>query len=564
MKVKKKLTLIAFFTAIIIILLTIGVFYFSSYKDRLISFKYFTSSNYDDYYSPSQKKIDILSYKINISLNFSKRSIKGNVEILGRILDRNIKNIVLNFYNSFKIRKFKLNGKETIFDYSNNKLKIPYNNSLLDTFSINIQYTGKPENLGLGSFTFDKFKGSPIVYTLNEPVFASTWFPCNDLPSDKALASVSITNDSSMVSVSNGVLDSLKTKGNRRTYFWRSSYPISTYLIVFYSAKYKKFYEKFRISKKNIIKLQYFVFPQHVNKAKIDFAVNKKALKIFSNLFGTYPFIKEKYGIAEFTWTPGAMENQTITGLGDKFINGHQFFTDMLVHELAHQWWGDAVGPATWKDIWLNEGFATYSEALYWEKLAGASALRSTMVSFRGLFKDGTLYNPGKNIFSKLVYNKGAWVLQMLRRDVGDSLFFKILKSYYKKYRYKNASSFDFKNLCERISGKDLSHFFNQWVFKGKGIPYINYSYKTDLLNGKDFNNIIKISQVQKLYRNFRFPLDIKFTGKNAADFLIKTIYITSNDTIIKIRTTFYPKTINLDPDNWLLAKIKNKNTIEK
>ena len=467
-------------------------------------------------------------------------------------------------YNSFKIGKFELNGKETIFDYSDNKLKIPYNNSLPDTFLINIQYAGKPENLGLGSFTFDKFNGSPVVYTLNEPVFASTWFPCNDLPSDKALASVSITNDSSMVSVSNGVLDSVKTKGNRKTYFWHSGYPVSTYLIAFYSAKYKKFNEKFRISKKDIIKLQYFVFPQHFSKAKIDFAVNKKALKIFSNLFGTYPFIKEKYGIAEFTWAPGSMENQTITGLGDRFINGHQFFTNMLVHELAHQWWGDAVGPATWKDIWLNEGFATYSEALYWERLAGASALRSTMVSFRGLFENGTLYNPGRNIFSKLVYNKGAWVLQMLRRDVGDSLFFKILKSYYKKYRYKNASSFDFENLCEQISKKNLNHFFNQWVFKGKGIPHINYSYKIDSLNEKKFNNIIKISQVQKLYRNFRFPVDIKFTGKNTADSLIKTVYIASNDTVVKIGTDFYPKTINFDPDNWLLSKIKNENVMEK
>jgi aminopeptidase N len=303
------------------------------------------------------------------------------------------------------------------------------------------------------------------------------------------------------------------------------------------------------------LNLSYYALPENIDDAQRDFSDHPKYLKTFEELFGAYPFVKEKYSVAEFWWQSGAMENQTITGIGSNFISGRKFFSGMLIHELAHHWWGDAVGLKTWKDIWLNEGFATYSEALYWEKQSDIRALQSTLRSKFGLFPNGTLYNPGNALFSSLIYDKGAWVLHMLRKEIGDEIFFNILRDYFKEYKYGNASTNDFKNLCERISKKNLNKFFDQWVYKGEGIIELNcvWSAKKE---GEEFISTIKIKQLQKGYDIYKFPLDIKLISEKESESETSTVLVDGKEVILKIKSKYKPAELMLDPDGWLLAKI--------
>ncbi len=514
------------------------------------------------YITGSQYKINVLHYYLNFDLYPEKKLLKGDVTITGLLLDPNLKNINLNFYDNMKISSLELNGKKASYSDIGTTLSIPLSDVSGDTFKVHIVYEGTPKRTGLSSFVFGEINGQSCVYNLSEPNYASTFFPCNDIPSDKALLDIKITNDSNEVSVSNGKLVSVTTYGSRRTYYWKSIYPISTYLICLYSSDYKNFSQKYiSQNKSDTMSIEYYAFPNQLENAKKDFSVNLDLMNFFAKKFGEYPFIKEKYGVAEILWPLGAMETQTVTAIGSNFVGGKQFFTDIYAHELSHHWFGDAVGPMTWKDIWLNEGFASYCEALWAEHLGGPGALQSTMMSkFQDDFP-GTVYNPG-DLFGSTVYNKGAWVLHMLRREVGDSVFFKILRSYYQKYKYKNASTKDFENECEAVSGKNLNFFFNQWVFKGTGIIDLNYNWNVEKKSGL-YQVKINLNQVQTGCKVYKFPLDVKvqFNDRTSS---VKTFQIDSRQKQLEVEFDKEPVGITLDPDNWLLAKIQlEKNSAE-
>ncbi len=510
-----------------------------------------------NYILEDQHKINILHYYLSVDLHTGKKLLKGDATICGVILDKNLNQIDLNFYDNMKISSLKLNGERADFKTDQYHLFIPLSSVRKDTFNLNIKYSGTPKREGFSSFVFGEINGQSCVYNLNEPSYASTWFPCNDMPSDKALLDMKITNDSSEVSVSNGKLISVTTNGLRRTYYWKTVYPLSTYLICLYSSDYVNFSNKYiSRDKKDTMSIDYYAFPNQVDEAKIDFKEHPEMIKFFAGKFGEYPFIKEKYGVAEFLWQLGAMETQTITGVGFNFVGGKQFFNDVYAHELAHQWFGDAIGPETWKDIWLNEGFATYCEALYAEHKGGPGALRSSMMSkFRDNF-GGTVYNP-VSMFGGTVYDKGAWVLHMLRKQVGDSIFFNILRTYFNDYKYMSASTKDFEEVCEKVSHTSLEKFFDEWIFKGTGIINLNYDWKAEDKNSY-FLVSINIDQIQSGYNTYDFPVDVKADLGSGAS-VLKTFFINKRRTELEFRTDKRPVTITLDPDNWLLATEKGK-----
>lgn len=516
--------------------------------------------DYDEHslvnYNPAnQDFLDALMYDIKINLIPKEKKIDASVKIKLKINSQNLSSIPLNFYNNLEITSLSLNGKKVKYKREE-KLIYLIPAEKLDTVLVEISYRGVPKNLGFGSFNFTERNKLLFVYTMNEPIYASTWLPCIDKPNDKALMQIKITNDSSMVSLSNGKLIKIESNGDKKSYTWKTFYPISTYLIAIYSGKYLQKKEKYFSISKDSVELNYFLFPEDFEEGVKDFSDNPKYLKTFEQLFGVYPFTKEKYSVAEFLWQNGAMEHQTLTGIGANFITGRKFFSDMLIHELAHHWWGNAVGPKTWKDIWLNEGFATYSEALYWEKEAGFDALKTTLLAKFGTFESGTLYNPVGELFSRLVYDKGAWVLHMLRREIGDDSFFKSLRKYFETFKYSNASTSDFKNICEKVSGKNLKHFFEQWIYRGEGIIELSYDWNFDSVDNK---LVINFEQTQKGYDFYFFPLDIKIKYEDGSS-EIQQIYIQKRNSRFYFDLKQKPKEIILDPNKWLLATFQSRN----
>lgn len=506
------------------------------------------------YISDAQYKLDVLHYNISLDLHPEDQILKGDVIINAVLKDKNLTEIDLNLYDNMTISSLTVDGKQAKYENEDTRLKIETSSlTLPDTFDIEIKYEGKPERKGLGSFSFGKKYGHWIVYNLSEPNFASTWFPCNDLPSDKALLDIYITNDTAYSSASNGILMDKSTDGSRRTYHWKTLYPISTYLICLYSSVYSNFTD-FYVSqdKQDTMPVEYYAFPEDLENAKIDFKGHPDMIDFFAKTFGEYPFLKEKYGVAEFLWQLGAMEHQTLTGVGSNFVSGRRFFTDVYVHELAHQWYGDAVGPATWKDIWLNEGFATYCEVLYTEHLSGEKALRSSMMSKFDESFSGTLYNPGNDLFSSLVYDKGAWVLNMLRWEIGDEAFFKTLRDYYQKFKYKNASTDDFKEVCEETSGTNLDQFFNQWVYKGDNIPQIDYSWESESVSGK-YNVSLKLEQSEKGYNDYDLPIEFSFKAESG-ETVTKKVRLSQISGKYSFLLDFAPIEVIPDPENHLLV----------
>lgn len=510
----------------------------------------------ENYATGNQKILNVLHYNLNLDLYPADKIMKGTVII--KMETKGLKSIDLNFYDNFEIKSVKLNGSPVKYENKDTRFSILPDGQIKDTSIVEVIYQGKPKSMGFGSFTFGEKDGKSFVYTMSEPVFASTWFPCNDIPSDKAQFDIEITNDSAMVSVSNGKLVSVTTNGARRTYHWQTVYPLATYLAAIYSANYKNFNEEYVSASKIKMPITYYVTPEKIESAKKDFNIHTEAITVFSRLFGEYPFIKEKYGVAEFLWNKGALENQTITGIGSVFISGMGFQKDLLVHELAHSWWGNAVSPADWKDIWLNEGFANYSTALYYEMLTDKRALFSTMRTYFALFNKGTLYNPEADLFGRLIYDKGAWVMHMLRKEMGDSSFFKTLRTYFSRYKYKSASTADFEKVCESVSGKNLNFFFKQWVYEGTGIILADYSYSVEKKNEKEYYIKMNINQTQSGYTVYCFPLDIKFTAPDGSN-TVKTFYISRKDAYFEINLPFSPESVIPDPEGWLLAKLNKK-----
>jgi len=510
-----------------------------------------------DYISETQHNTDILHYELNLDLYPEKKILSGRAVLTGTFINDKPEKLDLNLYDNMKIKHLSVNGSEVSFIHKDTRLSIALPNDLPDTFKATIEYEGTPLRVGLSAFAFGEWNGRSVIYNLSELTYASTWFPCNDLPDDKAFLDMIITNDSQYTSVSNGVLIEEKIEGSRKSAHWKVYYPISTYLVSVYSSVYVNFKDYYYSDiSKDTLTIEYYVFPEHLENAKKDFAEHPKFLKFFSETFGEYPFIKEKYGVAEFLWQFGAMEHQTITGIGSNFVSGRNFFKDVYVHELAHHWWGNAVGPKTWKDIWLNEGFSTYSEALYFEHKSGKNALISTMLSKYNDDFYGRLYDPGDNLFSQTIYDKGAWVLHMLRHEVGDSKFFKILRDYFEEFKYKSASTEDFINVCERVSGKDLSRFFDQWVFKGDDQIKLNVKWTIESVDEDKSIISINYQQTQERYKVFHFPLQIRFSdGKGNYEDAV--IFIDEREDKKSVKLNFIPQSAEADPDRWLLADIK-------
>lgn len=360
---------------------------------------------------------------------------------------------------------------------------------------LKVSYSGKPSTLNdfTGGIFFDAHGGTPSATTLSEPFDSFVWWPCIDNAADKVTSDVTLTVPPGMLAASNGILVSTSTAPDGwKTFHWRESYPISNYLISANVTNYSTFSATYTsLDGKKKMPIRYYVYPENVQQARINFRNVPQMIRVFASMVGEYPFLNEKYGMVSFPWG-GGMEHQTLTSIKDSSTSDTGNFDLLFSHELAHQWFGDDVTCATWNDIWLNEGFATYFEVLW-----GLRSARMSEGDYMATYFDDGQYDgfmggsvhlsDGNHPFNDTgaVYEKGAWVLHMLKSVLGQAPFFRALRNYRTAHAYSNASTADLQAACEAVYGKSMAWFFDQWVYT----PY-RPIYQTSFHQNGSFVNI--------------------------------------------------------------------------
>ncbi len=429
-----------------------------------------------------------------------------------------------------------------------------------DELQVMISYQGVPvEAGGYKGLRYETHHGSePIIATLSTPYLAHYWYPCKDGPSDKPdsvyvdiTIPVKVVNNIEVIAVSNGVLENIIDNTSTKTYQWRHRYPIVTYYVMVAISNYVKFSEDYSGIYGEEYPLDYYVFEQDLAGSQDGVEDMPLALDVFSEKFGEYPFSSEKYGMTQLGYY-GAIENQTNTITN----NMYPAWFDVSVHELGHMWFGDMITCENWHHAWLNEGFATYSEAVYDEEVFGYEAYKENIAA-NEYFSGGTLYLQNAsdtfNIFQGIIYRKGAYALHMLRAVLGDSIFWDCIYSYSTdpEFMYAQATTEDFQGLCENVSGVDLDFFFEQWIYDAYYPEYhFNFENHGDSL-------AFLILQVQELSGRrplFEMPVEVKLLFESGGDTTIKVW----NDEIYQVFTVPVGEAVNMieiDPEDKILCK---------
>jgi aminopeptidase N len=508
------------------------------------------------YQSGASSWFDVTYYKLQLNVSTVENYLQGRITITGICRSDTLGPLVLDLVNRMKVDSTFVNGQRTAFNQGTSTVGVTLDRVYHtgEMLSIDVYYEGGPLATGFGSFEFDSHANEPWVYSLSEPSGARDWWPCKDDPVDKADSSdVFVTCDSTLKVGSNGILVSVVNNGDgTSTTHWQERYPIASYLISIALTNYAQFSNWFRYSPTDSMEVLNYVLPEHLTTALATLPKTVDMLSVYSNMFGLYPFIKEKYGHSEFG-RGGAMEHQTMTSTTT-------FDEDVISHELAHQWFGDMITCRTWADLWLNEGFAQYCSGLFREKEYGMNSYRTYMNSQLSLAVGalGAIGVPDtssvRNLFDGArLYNKGASVLHMLRRVLGDSVFFRSLRTYANSpaLKYSTAAIRDFQTVCENVSGTNLEYFFREWIY-GEGFPEYAYAW-TSSSSGNDYLLTINIEQIFEKGNPpfFTMPIDFRITAAGW-----DTTVTVLNDSIIQgfvFRIPKRPSNVLLDPDGWIL-----------
>jgi aminopeptidase N len=509
--------------------------------------------------TPNQRLFDVTSYELNFDLDPDQFLLQGTVTITGKSLTTNLDNIEIDFYHVLSVDSIKQNGSDVVVDHRNSLIYIPLNNLVQQdkSFSVTIYYHGDPEEGSYRSFGWSNHGsfGAPIIWTLSEPYGSPVWWPCKDDPKDKAdSVYINVTVPSDLIVASNGLLSGISRQLDGFTYHWKTHYPISTYLVSLAVSNYEQFSDWYAYSDSDSMEVVYYVYPEHLNAAKEDFSVTVEMLKFYASVFGEYPFIKEKYGMAIFPWE-GGMEHQTITSYGYGLVWGTHYNDFINAHELAHQWFGDCITMRHWSHIWLNEGFASYAEALWFEHIGGKKVYHEYINGWDRNPLNGTLFVSDslndRALFSRTVYDKGGWVLHMLRGVLGDSLFFQSLKSYVSDpdIAYNTAVTENFQHVCEEVSGIKLDRFFDQWVY-GNGRP--DYRAKWSVSAESPWETILEITQNNT--NLFKMPLKVILSGPSFEK--TYTVWDSLSTQRFSFITDEKPDKLKIDPDNWVLKDL--------
>ena len=505
-----------------------------------------------------EQSADFLTYDLDVTVVPDSCSIAGLVTMTA-YHNEPLDSLFIDLDDALHVDAVHVDGLLSSFAHHTDQISIPGNPAFRegDTTEVAIQYHGRPVAGGFGSFICEPRGGIPQFWTLSQTDYARTWWPCHDTPSDKALVTVTVrvpyTQEECLV-VSNGVLTGIHTIDGYTTYAWEEGYPIAPYLVSLAGTNYVIHEDTVPSLSGETIPVEYYVYPENEVIAVEDLSVTPDMIEAFEKRYGSYPFFGEKYATA-LVARSGAMEHQTATSYGDIHIRGDHYFDWITAHELAHQWWGDWVTCDSWEHIWLNEGFASFSEAVWAEENGGPTAYREYMRSQDYLLTSGNEF-PGTVLFpdyefSITVYDKGAWIVHMLRQIVGDDIFYEAMREYGSSFAYSTVSTSDLIAVFESRAGIDLQWFFDQWLLR-EGRPHLSLSWEqTQMFKGDSLH--LRIEQIQDDLP-YRFPLDLLLVG-TTIDSLV-TVEVTSGQEEYDLFVPFHVITWTVDPESRILLAV--------
>ncbi len=505
--------------------------------------------------SPNQQKFDVIYYRLNLDIQILQERIQGYVQMVARVVDGPINVIELNLHDYMTVDSVIADSGPLSFNHLNHILTVTLDKDYAnnETISFKVYYQGDPTLTGSGAFVFTAYNSKPHFWTLSEPYGAREWWPCKDVPEDKAdSVDIIVRVPDGMSVASNGLIVSEQSDGVNTTFHWKERYPIVTYLVSLAGYEYTRYSDTYQTMDGGTMPIDFFVYPEHYQNSDFrdNYARTKDMITAFAGYFGEYPFVTEKYGHAEFLWG-GGMEHQTCSSLDG-------YGTGLIAHELGHQWWGDMITCQDFHHIWLNEGFATYCEALWREYDEGMAAYHDEMAAneYKG---PGTIYveddTDENEIFDgNLSYSKASWVLHMLRHVVGDSVFFDILHTYYadSRYQYGTAVTEDFQGVCESVSGMNLDKFFQQWIY-GEYYPQYEYSWSS-AAEGNQYRISLSIDQTQTNTGLFWMPIDVYV--QTAAGDTTFVVWDSLQTQQFDLFVNDEPASVQLDTDKWILRDV--------
>ncbi|MCK4330433.1 hypothetical protein KAX02_11390 [candidate division WOR-3 bacterium] len=437
-----------------------------------------------------------------------------------------------------------------------------------DTFKIKIFYHGTPENgVYYSPFNYGLTYVMSIPWDWTDfPIGARYWFPCQDVLWDKATSELSLTVPEGYDVVANGLLVRKDIVGDKLCHHFFESYPIPTWYIVFAVSDYAIIADSF-VYGDSSMPIYYWPALWDSSNAHIAFSNVPDMLTFFSDIFGDrYPFFREKYGYVKLPPAGWAMENQTNVFWALN-IPGNHFYEIIVAHEASHQWWGCSVTPYSIKDIWLNEGFATYCEALYSDHWHDGISYHEYMSSYimnyyltlenYPLGHPYPMYDPPDGaVWTATTYEKGASVLHMLRHILGDSLFFDALRTYYAQYKYSITTTPQFQAVLEVVARQSLDWFFDEWVYMA-GHPEYNCHWNWVEIGADSFIVNLTVEQTQSNEWDvpiFKMPIDIGIvtTAEDTVSFILwDSLQTQSFDFLISNE----PTDLLFDPENWVLKR---------
>ena len=523
----------------------------------------------DEITSAGTASFDATYYHLTLNLNFDDESLVASTRIEGKVKNGTLTIVTLDFSNGLVVDHVVNSEGDTLsFTHSDNVLAVTLNNNVSagGMIKFDVSYHGTP-NFSSGFIFTQNNHGDPIAWTISEPYDARTWWPSKDHPSDKAdSVRVTVTVPSNMRVGSIGLLVNESSTDTTATYDWKSHYPISTYLVSIAAGEYTVSEQIYTRPDSLAVTLGeaefpilHYVYPEDAYwLTNWNLATDMMAL--FEYWFGAYPFANEKYGHAQTT-LGGGMEHQTMSTMGGQSVG-------LVAHELGHMWFGDLITLNNWGEIWLNEGFATYSANLYWQS-------RTDMPQYWQITKDG-MYDAsrrangpiirsdtnsvGQLFSSDRTYNKGAAVLHMLRGIVGNDTFREIMHTYTssEEVAYGTATVAFYQQVCEDVSGLDLGYFFDEWLY-GSGYPVYSVRWENNSV-ASGIETRVSIIQEQPAGA-FLMPIKLRFnlptTGR------VDTVIFNDQKTqTFTFNFTEEPTNVVFDPDDYLLRN-ETVSTIE-